>query len=692
MHAHSILTRKPQVIVRLAVLLSSGGVIFSAHADYSSETIATPQSYSVRATAAASHLDTEDARVGNADTARILEREPDLRVRRSGGLNGPAYLSLRGADPNATRFSLDGMPLHGASTTVLDVNTLMPEMLGRIDVYRTTLPVALGAPAPGGVVDLRLRDSSRKEAWAVGSYGSWATRKLAAAGTVPLDDGHFRIAASYRASRGDFRFYDTNGTDRNPWDDNPNQKRQNNDFQQGSLLLIRDLRLDRWRLRLLSVTDITEGGVSGIDIAQSKEARRSRIQQFIALEAKARVGHGERTDLSIISSLAVTKSTYHDRRGEIGYGQQDRQDQQILGFFAARSSTWLPHQISLHFVVDHQLEYYRPVDKIAQVYIFHASRVLPSAGAELRWESLNERFAVASGFRYHHYLQSNRAKDVPAAPPKHVDTPALSPQVGLTGRIVAQDTVELDVFSYLSRTHRQPGFDELFGDNGGSIGNPELTMERQTAFEAGGRFLWKAPRVETEVRVSAWHHWRQNAIEYVALPVGVRKPFNVDGARVAGQELSLSIRSEYAAILLSGAHLFSKNINRDPQHHGRQLPWRSPWSASADVRITPIPWQSLRTLTFQTNLRYDDSFYADLRNNREYPDRLECDLSISWKIPGRHGPVLRVEAHNLTNRRMTHLPGRDGGEDVLIRRSVADYAGYPRPGRGYFASVSWALE
>ena len=693
LQALSSLTRKPWSIVTLTALIVSGGSLpSSAWAEYHSETVAFPRSYSVSASAAASHLDTEDARVGNADTARLLEREPDLRVRRAGGLNGPAYLSLRGADPNATRFSLDGMPIHGASTTVLDVNTLLPEMLARMDIYRTTLPVELGAPAPGGVVDLRLRDSSRKEAWAVAGYGSWGTRKLSAAGTVPLDDGHFRIAASYRGSRGDFRFYDTNGTDRNPYDDNPNQRRKNNDFQQGSVLLIRDLRLDDWRLRVLSVTDITESGVSGIDIAQAEHARRSRIQQFLAFEAKNRIGQDDRTDLSMVASLAVTQSTYHDRRGEIGLGRQDRSDQQLLGFLALRSATWLPHQFSLHFVYDQQVEYYRPSDRIAQVYIFHATRVLPSFGGELRWESQNERFAIAAGTRYHHYLQTNRAKDVPAAPPEKVNTPALSPQVGVTGSLVKNDRVQLDVFSYLSRTHRQPGFDELFGDNGGSVGNPALKMERQTAFEAGGRVRWQARHVEAVLRVSAWKHWRQDAIEYVAQPIGVRKPFNVEGAEVVGQDLSLGLRSQYAAFTIRGAHLASKNLSADRQQHGKHLPWRSPWTASADLRLTPIPWQSLRTLTFQANARYDDPFFADLRNNRQYPDRLEFDLAVSWKLPFPQGPVLRAEAHNIANRRMTTLPGRDGGQDVRIQRSIADYAGYPRPGRGFFVSLSWALE
>lgn len=669
------------------------GVPTAIHAnDYRSETVIAKDRHSVEASAAASHLDTEDARVGNVDTAQILTRIPDLKVRRSGGLNGPAYLSVRGADPNATHFSLDGVPIHGATNDVLDINTLMPEMLGQVDVYRTTLPVALGAPAPGGLVDLRLRDTSEPEAWAVGSYGSWQTRKIAAAGTIPVGDGHVRLAASYRGARGDYRFYNTNGTDRNPLDDNPNERRVNNDYEQGSILLLRDQQVDDWHLRFISLTTLLESGVPGIDIAQSRYARRSRVQQFFAIHGKTRIGDGGHTDLSTTGSLAVTNSTYHDRKGEIGLGRQDRADDQILGFLAFRTASWLPENFSVHTVFDMQLEGYHPVDRIAPVIIHRASRFVPSLGVEGRWEHPSERIAVATGLRYHHYIQRNHARDVPAAPRKHTDNPAFSPQVGLTLKPVKTDNVELQLFGYLSRTHRQPKFSELFGDNGSTVGNPDLVMEKQTGAEGGMQLTTEFGAYKLTFRGSAWKHWRQDAIEYVVMPIGVRKPFNVDGAVVIGQEFGVSLQSPHLYIELGAAHLDSKNKSSNPQEYGKKLPLRSPWSATVELRAQPIPWKALQNLSVETIVRYDAPFYADLRNNREYPDRIEWDVAIGYKMPFRNGPTIRAEALNILNRRVTTLPGRDGGEDVRITKPISDFAGYPRPGRSFYISLSWALE
>lgn len=660
--------------------------------DYWSETRVAPRTYTVTSTAATSHIDTEDARTGQSDTARLLEREPDLRVRRTGGLNGPAFVSIRGAEPNATRFSLDGTPIHGASVTVLDVNALLPEMLSRMDVYRTTAPIALGPAAPGGIVDLRLRDSSSAEAWAVAGWGRWMTRKLAAAVTIPTGDGHLRIAGSYRGSRGDFRFYNTNGTDANPYDDNPNERRQNNDFNQGSLLLIRDQRVNDWRLRLMSMTDMNEAGVSGIDIAQAKYARTSRIQQFIAFDARTRVGKADRTDLSFVASLAALYSTYHDRKGEIGNGRQDRTDQQVLGFLAARSSTWLPHNLSIHAAIDAQIEHNHPHDTFIPPIIYSSTRFLPSGGAELRWHTDDRRLSLSAGARQSFYIQNNDSRDVPAAPERHVMTPAFSPQFGITGRPVDTDTVAWDLFGYASRTHRQPGFDELFGDNGGSVGNDQLKVERQTGLEVGTRLKWEKGMHGFEVRFNLWHHWRQDAIEYVALATGVRKPFNVPGARVFGQDLAIGYTSGPATILLSGTHMTSRNDSADPQQHGKDLPWRSPWAASIDASVRPIPHGPMRGFEFTGNFRYDDPFYADLRNNRMFPDRLELDVGVAFDPKIGNVPAVRFEAMNVLNRRVTDLPGRDGGEDIRMTRPISDYAGYPRPGRGFFVTLNWTLK
>lgn len=660
--------------------------------EYRSETVAAPPSARVDATAVRTSVSTEDARRGNSDTAQLIQREPDVRVRRSGGMNGPSYIAIRGSEPESVRYTLEGVPLHGAGVTIFDINTILPELLGRIDIYRTTVPVQFGNVSSGGVVDFQLRDSRRREVFATAGFGSFGSWKASAAGSVPLDDGHFRIAASVRGTQGNFRFYNTNGTDFNTNDDRPNELRVNNDALHGGLMLIRDHRIDQWRFRLLSITDVWEGGVSGIDVAQSQHARQRRLHQNLTFSATGNLGERRPTELKLVSSLQVRRLDFTDRHGEIGLGSQDRTDHQTLGIISVITQTRLKETLTLRTLVDLQVEHDRPSDKIYPLYVYSSRRTYPALGVELMWKHPKEWVSLSVGGRASVYHQATDAADVPAAPEyKRTDT-AVSPQLGLVFQPVDDELHRLQFALYGSRSHRQPGFDELFGDSGGVVGNSELTAERQYALELVGNWQFRPGAWHLDLRFQSWFHWRENAIEYFALPAGVRKPVNIKGARVRGQELSFVAHHDVMTLSAQFGHLFSENLSDDTSAYGKLLPWRSPWTATVGARIRPLPQHLGHRLELIGNFRYDAEFYADARNRRRYPSRAETDLGVEFDPRWRNVPSLRIEAFNVFNRRVTTVPGRNGGRDVELIRPVSDFNGYPRPGRSVYATLTWELD
>ena len=668
----------------LAAFALVGATASVAVADdpYRSTTIEQRPAYRVDATAAATVVDTATAREGTTDTAQLLRQEPDLRLRRTGGLNGPAFVSIRGSEPDAVRFALDGTPLHGAATTVIDVNSLLPELLDSLHVYRTTTPVTLGPPAPGGVIDLRLRAPRRETTHASLAAGSWGTRRATVSWSRPVPGGALTVAATYRGAEGGYRFYNTNGTDSTRDDDDPSARRRNNDSNHGALLVVRDQRIDRTQLRFVSLTDVRDAGAAGLDVAQSQTARTSAIAQLLLLEG--RHNPPGRTTVTWTASLHASRSRFDDLNGEIGVGRQQRSDQHTLAFLAARTSTTLDHGFSLHAGLDYQLEAYRPEDRFTPVLVTHASRGRPSAGGEVRWKSTNERFHASAAVHGTVYLQRNDSLDVPAAPDARVNQLRASPQAGITLRAVDADDTRVEAFGYASRTHRQPGFAELYGDNGGTVGNPALLAEQQSALETGLHLSRRAGDHTVHARLALWRHWRQNAIEYVALPTGVRKPFNLPGADVAGQELAVSWQHARAGATVAAARTTSANTSPDPAVDGRALPWRSPWSATASARVSPAQPIALELLW-----RFDAPFYADLRNRRQYPDRNELDVALTVIAPSQTGLRLRVDIFNLLDRRTAELPARDGGRDTTMIRPIADFQGYPRPGRGIHVTASW---
>lgn len=607
-------------------------------------------------------------------------------------MNGPAFISIRGSEPEGVRYSLEGTPLHGAGVTSFDVNTILPELIQRMDIYRTTVPIAYGNVSTGGVVDFQLRDARRREVFASAGYGSFGSWKASIAGSAPLPDGHLRIAASMRQTRGNFRFYNTNGTDFNLNDDNPNERRINNDATQGGLMLIRDQWVDDWRFRLISITDLWSGGISGIDVAQSASARGRRLNQNLIFSARRRFDSAHETTLQITGSLQIRRADFLDKDGEVGVGKQERTDRQALAFLSTTTETKLPHQLTLSTAFDLQLEHDTPKDLIVPHYVHASSRVYPSVGAELRWDHPQEFVSIAAGARASLYHQRTDADDVPVAPEASTTDYAFTPQLGIVVQPLDDGEHRVQLASYVSRAHRQPGFEELFGDSGGTIGNSELRPEKQTSLEILGSYRWTRGTWRFDARAQAWFQWRDDAIEYFALATGARKPMNIDGAKVRGQELSLVAHHETTTLSAHFGHMHSENLSVDPQVRGMQLPWRSPWSASLDARVRPLATLSTHRLEWISTLRYDAAFFADARNRREYPARVELDMGLEFDSGWRNVPSIRVEAFNLLNRRSTTLPGRDGGRDVDIIRPISDYFGQPRPGRSFYVTLTWQLE
>ena len=666
----------------LGLLALCGGRTLAAQ-DFHSETRATRDVEVVRAEGASVLVSTEESFSGAADVAEVLERLPELRVRRAGGLNGPAFVSIRGSQPEAVAFSLDGIPLHGAQDTALNINLLLPEMLDGIRVYRGNAPISLGPAYPGGMIDFRLREHIPARYAVAASYGSWQTWKGLAAGFHRTDTTRTLISAAARGSAGDFRFYDTGGTDFTREDDVPDQVRRNNQHREAALLVHHEARLERWRLNLISLTDVREHGIPGLDVNQAEQAEGSRIQQLLALRARRNGLLDGRLDLNTIGSLYISRRTYSDPAGEVGLGLQERADTSLIGFTQADAALWLPHHHTVRLVGDYRIETYRPTDAIRAPQLEYATRQTPSLGVAWTWRTDNRLLSLDASTRVTAYHTATRGEATPQHPIGSTVTPRVTPQAGVVLTPVRGAYDRLQVGAWASRTARPPGFAELYGDNGSSVGNPELGFESQTAVELSALYNHCDDHVDLTLQVALFQQWRDQAIEYIASPVGVRKPLNVPGAVARGAEARASVSHRYISAGAALARLYTRNDSDDPRLQGNALPWRSPWSADGHIEggaggLT-VGWQST----------WDSPFFADQENRRRYPARLIHDLTVRYRPTFYPELLVALELRNITNEREATIPARDGGRTIQVPRPISDFQGYPIPGRSIYMTLTW---
>lgn len=124
-------------------------------------------------------IDARVAKERGADMGEVLSRAQGIQVRRTGGLGSAARISLDGLTDEAIRMFVDGVPLELAGYG-LGVENVPVALVHRVDVHHGVVPIALGADALGGAIDLVTDPSWVNRADASYQVGSFGTQRATA--------------------------------------------------------------------------------------------------------------------------------------------------------------------------------------------------------------------------------------------------------------------------------------------------------------------------------------------------------------------------------------------------------------------------------------------------------------------------------------------------------------------------------
>lgn len=110
------------------------------------------------------------------DIAHTLDRMSGIRLREAGGVGSDISFSLNGFSGKHVKFFMDGVPMEGFGSS-FQINNIPINLAERIEVYKGVVPVAFGADALGGVVNIVTRKGSNNFLDASYSFGSFNTHK-----------------------------------------------------------------------------------------------------------------------------------------------------------------------------------------------------------------------------------------------------------------------------------------------------------------------------------------------------------------------------------------------------------------------------------------------------------------------------------------------------------------------------------
>lgn len=122
-------------------------------------------------------LDVKDLQNTTRNLGQALTALPGVRFRESGGVGSDNQIMLDGFSGSHVKVFIDGVPQEGTGAG-MSLNNLPVNFAERIEVYKGVVPVAFGADAIGGVVNVVTKKNVNRFSVDAGySYGSFNTHK-----------------------------------------------------------------------------------------------------------------------------------------------------------------------------------------------------------------------------------------------------------------------------------------------------------------------------------------------------------------------------------------------------------------------------------------------------------------------------------------------------------------------------------
>lgn len=621
--------------------------------------------------------------------AEVVARTPGAHVRSLGGLGQFSSVSLRGSTGQQVGLFLDGVPLTSQYAGLFDLADLPIEGLSRVEIHRGYVPIAFGAAALGGAIDLRgaTADDARPHVTAMIGFGSFLTRQ-ARAGVVLVPRPRLAIGmrVAYGGTRGNFPYYDDGGTPTWTFDDGM-RRRVNAGYDRVLAQLRVDARRGAWRIGVQQLVVGKQQGIPGPAAAPARQATQSELFARTTASLGRAIGRPGGA-LEWVLGLGVGRRRFLDPRAEIGVGNDDQSAVTIDAYVSPRWRVPLWRDAFVTVMADQRTEWIAIDQRVQRMPSGDARRARAGfgAGAELeqflgkgraqivpavRVDGFVSRFAVApSGGE-----QDDEGRDSLTA--------AVSPRIG--ARVNPWPVVSLR--GSFGRYLRVPSLVELFGDRGFFVGNEGLRPERGLAADGGVVLDVVRPRVAAYAHVAGFWSKSRDLIQWVSAG-SVARPQNVTGARVRGLEASAQLRDGEGMAELVVHYTFLDAVDRsgDPARDGRALPGRP--RHDLYVRGSFGRAFAVRGVGIEPRVAYTVELVArtflDPSERYLLPPRLLQGIGVELHVAGRvHAGF---EIRNLLDVRTATVTLPIAG-DRASAVPIADFIGYPLPGRSLWATL-----
>lgn len=633
---------------------------------------------------------TED-RAGETVSLGEALTEAGAHTRSLGGLGAFSSVSVRGNDPGHTPVTIDGVPLSTIASVTANLGAF--DLFGFSSVILERSAGGLGKTGMGGALSLETRvgpGNTGEQVYVSAGGGSFGARHLRGRwlGESAEGDLGWHMALAYAGAEGGFSYFDDNGTNLNQNDDGFTV-RENNGYDQ--LVSVA-------RAGLQGDDATVTGGVrvmarrQGVPGPAGISATAASLDTIRAI-ADARVGALSLGEASAEAAtyVVVERQAYRDPLGEIGLSAQDRRYLTLAAGVSGRMAA----SFGLHRA---RIEAGARGETFTDTAVVDDGDHVRGQGARMAgFLALADEITLAGGrVLIAPVLRAEVQRTDPlgdgSSPLGEMDLSPrtevfFSPRISARARALSWLTFKSNAGSYV----RAPTVYEMFGDRGFLVGNPGLEAETGPAFDLG---LVVSPEtalgVFDRVLVSAagFVSAPRNAIALVPTAGLATVPQNVGDAVIFGAEAGGSVRL-FRHVTAQARYTFidSRQDSEIPSYDGKRLPHRPRHHLYARVDAA-ARWQKRMWIAWIDAELLAGNFLDPANLDRAPPRKL---LGAGLKIELVPGLLAAIEVKNLTGERieMVTLDPAPRPDLSRVPRAVADVAGYPLPGRAFYATLEW---
>jgi len=638
-----------------------------------------PEDAAAHPSAFSTTIDQERAAQEAATLPEVLSETVGVQVRSLGGLGAFSAVLIRGSSPQQIAVFLDGIPLNRAGADAVDLSTLPFFLLDRIEIFRGFLPAEFGSSAMGGGINLVTRFPTAKATHEVfASMGCWYMRRIGLERAQSIGSWGYVLSAAYQGSQGGFRYFDDHQTPYQPADDQF-RKRDNNAFNQVQFLG-RVRHVGRLKLAVVENLAWKSSQLAGTASQPPIEGPfYSYLRQGLSIQLDRSRPAG--LPIAVMARLygLFFREHFSNPEGKLlSVGRTDSiQHNWSTGLTARLQYFWGTHQI-LSVIPDLSAQFYRDMERLDAA----------------DWSPVRSRLSSGIAIRDEIFLAHGRLYLAPVVrvdilsdwlEQSHRIAWLPSPRLGASVTI----TSGLSLKANAGRYFRPATFMELFGQHGIVRGNTDLEPENGWNMDFGPKYSrrfrsWWVNRLDVEV---AGFGRRASNLIFLLPTARALVAQNWGDAWIAGLEASATVwLFRHTKMTVNYTFTHTTYLGPTTNMKGNELPGRTKHDVFArfDWAKTWHRWG----LGGYCEVQYLSPFYRDLGNRSQGGRRIF--LAIGLKVaPWVEGLTITVEGRNLIGQITETIPAPPNTHLGTIRQSLADYAGYPMPGRTFFVTANW---